>query len=399
MKNSLNLKLFPFLLVFYEIATYLSNDMYLPALPSIAKDLKTTDNLAQLTFTLWFLGGLSVQLFLGPLSDRYGRRPILLWGGIIFIVSTTICMFAPNISLLLIGRYIQGAAVPSMMIAGYASIHELLERKEAVQILAKMQSITILAPSLGPILGSILLTVVSWRWTFGLLVIWACFALIMLYFKMPETLSPEKRQTRIQLTHIIAQYSRLLTNAGFMKYLLAGTTVIGALIAWMLAGPFLVVNQFNYNIIYFGLFQAFIFGGFILGSRSVDYWMKKYELKELTLKALGLSLFGGILSILLAFLFPDSLSFLIISLVIVTVGSGVSFPALTRMAIEESEEPMGARMSMVTLVQFLSAALAATVVSYLSETVLSLASMVFLCPLLAFSMYLIPVQAHKKLSN
>src|SRR5579883_399237 len=95
------LALFPFLLVFYEITNYLANDMYLPALPSLATDLGITPHLAQQTLTTWFLGSASLQLFLGPLSDRLGRRPILLGGGAVFILSTIVCAMTTNINILL----------------------------------------------------------------------------------------------------------------------------------------------------------------------------------------------------------------------------------------------------------------------------------------------------------
>jgi len=96
-----NLIIFPLLLVLYEIATYLTNDAYLPALPNIVSDLATTNYLAQLTLTAWFLGSASLQLILGPISDYYGRRPVLLTGGIVFIISTIICTLTNNINILL----------------------------------------------------------------------------------------------------------------------------------------------------------------------------------------------------------------------------------------------------------------------------------------------------------
>src|ERR1700722_16800377 len=88
--------LFPFILVFYEVTNYLANDMYLPALPHMTIDLRTTAQMAQQTLTTWFLGTASLQLFLGPLSDRLGRRPILFGGGLVFIISTLICALASN---------------------------------------------------------------------------------------------------------------------------------------------------------------------------------------------------------------------------------------------------------------------------------------------------------------
>lgn len=113
--------IFPLLLVLYEISMYLSNDAYLPALPHIVHDLSTSNHLVQLTLTAWFLGSASMQLFLGPLADKIGRRPVLLFGGLIYILSTIGCAITNDINTLLVLRFIQGASITSMIIAGYAT--------------------------------------------------------------------------------------------------------------------------------------------------------------------------------------------------------------------------------------------------------------------------------------
>ncbi len=86
---------------------YLSNDMYLPALPQMTQALSTTPALTQMSLTTWFFGAASMQLLLGPLSDKYGRRPILLGGGVIFIAATLICAITSDISTLLVARFFQ----------------------------------------------------------------------------------------------------------------------------------------------------------------------------------------------------------------------------------------------------------------------------------------------------
>src|SRR3990167_5344961 len=170
--------LFPVLLALYEICTYLSNDAYLPALPHIAHDLFTTNHLVQLTLTTWFMGSASMQLFLGPISDKIGRRPVLLFGGLVFITVTIGCAVSQNIYWLLILRFIQGATITSMIVAGYATIHELFDRDKAIHTLSMMASITVLAPSFGPLFGALILQFGSWRVIFAILAGWACIVLL-----------------------------------------------------------------------------------------------------------------------------------------------------------------------------------------------------------------------------
>lgn len=338
-----NYIIFPLLLVLYELALYLTTDAYLPALPKIVHDLLTNHHLAQLTLTTWFLGMSSTQLILGPVSDRYGRRPILLAGGVVFIISTIICALTANIGILLAARFIQGAAIPSMVIAGYSTVHELFEHKKAIQTIAWMFSITVLAPAFGPLFGAAILHFVIWRWIFGILAIWAIIAILVLYFKMPEA-NPKGYEHPIKIKLIVNRYIRILFNANYMKSSLSFCFLFGALIAWIAAGPFLVITEFHYGTFGFAIFQIFIFGSFIVGTRLVKPMMKKYQTALLIKIGLVFAVIGSLLS-LLTWQYPHTLIIIIISMMMIAAGTGFSSPPLNRVAIEASEEPMGVRMA------------------------------------------------------
>ena len=229
---------FPLLLVMYEIATYLSNDMYLPALPDMMQDLGLTMKQAQLTLTTWFVGSATLPLVLGVVSDRYGRRPVLLIGGLIYIAATIFCAITTDNNQLLIARFIEGAAIPSMMVAGYACIHEFYEQKEAIRILALMGSVTILAPALGPLLGSIILLFSSWRGIFWFIAILSALAIALLFQAMPETLPPEKREP-VHFATLLKQYTSVVTNKRFMLLLGVLGFMFTGFIVWITAGPLL----------------------------------------------------------------------------------------------------------------------------------------------------------------
>ena len=130
----LRLPLYPMLLVFFELGAYLSNDIYLPALPQISLDFETTNALAQMTLTSWFLGSASLFLILGPLSDRIGRRPIILGGICLFALSTLLCALSTSIEMLIFARFVQGMSICSIGLAGYATIHEFRRSKNGYSI-------------------------------------------------------------------------------------------------------------------------------------------------------------------------------------------------------------------------------------------------------------------------
>lgn len=374
--------LFPWLLALYEIATYLSNDAYLPALPHIARDLVTSHHLVQLTLTTWFMGSASMQLFLGPVSDRIGRRPVLLVGGIVFILVTIGCAITNDIYLLLALRFIQGTTITSMVVAGYATIHELFDREQAIHTLAVMNSITVLAPSFGPLFGALILYFTNWRWIFGILAIWALVVITGLFFKMPET--RRESQEKVKFKRILIQYKNILSNRAFMLFMLTSRSLFAGMIAWIAAGPFLLIDRFHFHTISFGIAQAFIFGSFIIGTRLVKPWMKLLSLKTIIKIGISISLLGGIYSLGTSIIFPNNIWNMIIAMMLLAGGSGLAFPILNRLAIESSIEPMGSRVAISSSLMGISGMIGSAIVSQVyNGTLFSLGIILFILSAIA----------------
>lgn len=340
--------LFPILLVLYEIATYLSNDMYLPALPEMMTDLGLSIQEAQLTLTTWFVGSASMPLIMGVISDRYGRRPVLLVGGIIYIFSTIVCAITTSVSVLLMARVIQGGMVASVLVPGYACIHELYEQKEAIRMLALMGSISVLAPAFGPLLGGIVLTFSSWRGIFWIIAIWALIAILLLRLWMPETLPVEKRHP-VHLGTLFKHYKNVLTSRRFVLFLFVLGFIFCGFLAWITAGPLLVILHFHYSAVVFGIFQAIVFGAYILGTRWVNYFLEKFGVISLIRMGLAIALCGGLLVLITGMYFSNSIYPFLFAMMIYAFGSGLCFSPLNRAVIESSNEPMGVRVALFTV--------------------------------------------------
>ena len=380
--NNRNNTLFALLLALFEMALYLSNDAYLPALPNITKDLNITHHLVQLTLTTWFMGSASMQLFLGPVADRIGRRPVLLTGGVIFVIVTIGCAIIQNIHLLLILRFIQGATITSMVVAGYATVHDLFDREQAIHTLAIMNSITIVAPSFGPLFGAIILTVTNWRWIFGILAIWAFIVLIGLFYKMPETRDTAEKITRFK--HILIQYKNILTNKTFLLHLLPIRCLFAAMIAWIAAGPFLLIDRFHFKTISFGFTQILIFGSYIISTRSVKRLMNVTSLKNIVTAGICLSLVGGAFVVISSIIWPNNIWNTIVGMVLLASGAGVVSPILNRLAIEACDEPMGSRVAISSCLGGLAAMIGSAIVSQVyNGTLFSLSIILFIFSMLA----------------
>lgn len=356
-------RLFPVFLVIYEISIYLSNDAYLPALPRMADPLNTVSAWLPYTITFWFFGSSLTQLFIGPIADRYGRRRTLIGGGVIYVLSSLLCGLSTELWPFLIGRFLQGAMMGTMVVAGYATIHDSYKQKTAIQTLAWMGAITVVAPALGPLVGSAILSLGSWRMVFFSLAGLATVTLIGHFFVMPETAQSQKTHSSA-----LAVYGNILRNWRFMGQACAASCAIFAVIAWLTAGPWIVANQFKQPSYYFGIYQAVIFIGFIIGSQLVKPLMNRFALRKLVIFCLAVSALVTVISFCTGYFYPQESIDFIIEMCAIAVCLGVSFPVLNRLAIEASDMPMGSRVAMFSACNTAAAVIASLVIGFMQPT-------------------------------
>ncbi len=370
--SSRQLLLFPLFFVLYEMASYMSNDAYLPAMPLIKEQLQTTEDLVRSSLTSWFLGGCMVQLLVGPISDYIGRRKVMVAGGIVFVLSTLACALSTNIHILIWMRFIEGSTIATMAVSGYATIHALYDTKKSIQTIAFINSISVLAPALGPLAGALILQWYPWQTIFYVLAIWAIIPLALLQWDMPET-APVKQHS-LNLKEILGRYKRIALNHRFMIYLIASRTLFSAMIVWLSAGPFLLYDTFKMDSLHFGYAQIFVFGAYIIGTRANSYLMDRYELHTILWQGWAFCLLGSSYSLIYALIGPNDFYPILPGLMFITFGSGISLPIYSRLAIEQSDEPMGAKVAMTTFSMTLFGVLATLSINVLfTNSLLSLA--------------------------
>ncbi len=332
--------LFPFSLVFLEIGTYLANDMYLPGLPTIAKNLDISQDAAQYTLLVWFLGSASMQLFTGPLSDRFGRRVVLLTGAMLFFFSSLICALTANLSLMLLARFVQGGTIGAIVVPGYAAVHESYDTHAAIKIIAIMSSVTILAPAFGPLLGAIVIEISHWRFIFWSLAIWGGVASIILFKVMPETnLNP----IPIKIKEVIVDYWNISIRASFLRYALTFCLLFLAFICWIVESPFIIIETRGVGRLEFGIIQMLIFGCFLIGAQFTRILIDRFRTETIIWVGLFTACIGVLALVVLVHLDLDSLYAVVVAMMCVSLGSSITFGPLNRGAIESCIEPMGRR--------------------------------------------------------
>ncbi|MDC0349264.1 multidrug effflux MFS transporter [Alphaproteobacteria bacterium] len=374
MKNFQRL-FFPYALVFYEAILYLSNDMYLPSLPNIAQELRTSQDMAQYTLAIWFLGTCTLQLFLSPLSDRFGRRPMLLWGCLLFFISNLVCAYAETIEGLLLGRFLQGSVVGTVTVVGYAAVHEFYDSKKTVQLLSIMASIIVLAPAVGPILGAGILEYTSWRFIFQILAGMGVLGGIGIYILMPKDKAEKKE---IILKRVMSQYGSLLKNKSFMRYGMAFCIILSSFFIWIVESPFVIIEGLKRDPSVFGWAQVFVFGCFGVGSQIAKVLIREKPVSYVIRLAIFTLISGGLLFVL-ASTFTSNLYLIVAAVTVVSLGASISLGSLNRLAIESSDVTMVSRTAVLSLLVSITGTIASFVMTLVNNrTFFNLSIVMFL---------------------
>lgn len=353
--------------------------MYLPSMPAIARDLHLTPDQIQSTLTLWFLGASTLQFALGPISDRYGRKNVLVIGGIIFVISSIGCALADNLQVMLLARFAQGLSVCSL-VAAYAAVHELYSAKRAIKLLALIGAVTILAPAFGPLVGALIVQFTSWRYIFWLLASMGAIGFISLWAFMPESIN---ERHPLKITTIARDYKKILTNKNFMLLNISYCLLVGIFFVWMFEAPFIIIELHNHTPLFYGISQSLIFGCFLIGAAITKWFLTRYSVLKLIQLSTIVTIFGTICLLYTSKMY-GSIIVATASMMVVSVGSSMLFGPINRIAIESSTQPMGRRTAVFSTTISLFGALTGWILALINNrTLMTVSVLIIVCMALA----------------
>lgn len=308
-------------------------DFYLPALPALGSYFTTSASMVQLTLTVSMIGLAIGQLFIGPLSDRYGRKMPLILSLILFILSTVGCLGSNTIGQFLVFRFIQGIAGAGGVVISKSIATDLYEGKQLARFFSMLSSVQGLAPICAPVLGGLLLTVTDWRGIFRTLLVIG----ILLLFT--TTRFRESLQTPVTggLSAAFKAYLPVMRNRCFMRYVLVQAMAMGVMFAYIAASPFIFQEHYGLSpVVYslcFGVNALGIMGGSLLIIRFKD-----------VKAALSLGAKGFLfMSLIVAVLLIGNLSVwtVEVALFVLLVCLGMILPTSTTLALEPVRENSG----------------------------------------------------------
>ncbi len=243
----------------------MSIDLYLPAMPEMSRALGASIGEVQTTLSIFMIGFAASQLVAGPLSDRYGRRPVIVGGMVLYFAASALCWLAPSIELLIAGRLLQALGACVGPVLGRAIVRDLYEPQHAVGVLAAMGTAMAAAPALAPILGGLLLEDFGWRAPFAGMAAFAALLLGITLLTLPET-NAHRGETPISLRSIAANFATLLGHRAFRAYAALLAFAFGGIFCFVSGSSFVLIDVLGLAPTNFGYAFACVVAGLALGS-------------------------------------------------------------------------------------------------------------------------------------
>jgi len=333
----------------------LSIDMYLPALPIITSELNATPSLTQLSITACLIGIASGQLFLGPYSDRHGRRIPLIISLTVYIIVSIFCVFSPSIEVFVALRFLQGAAGSAGVVLSRAMVRDLYSGTELTKFFALLMLVNGAAPILAPVAGGLLMKVTSWRGIFLTLSILSALMLLAVIFKLKETLPKERRSTG-GMKEIFSTYLQLLVDRTFIGYALTQAFVMAAMFAYIAGSPFVLQNIFHVSPQLYGLIFAINGIGIILASQITGRLAGRIAEASMLKFGLFLAASAGT-SLLIAVITNAGLFAILIPLFFVVASVGIVNTTSFSLAMEKQGKQAGSAAALLGVLSFVGGAI------------------------------------------
>jgi DHA1 family bicyclomycin/chloramphenicol resistance-like MFS transporter len=350
----------------------LTIDMYLPALPRIAGDLSVSSSVVQLTLTGTLAGLAAGQLVVGSLSDSLGRRRPLMAGIVLHMVASLICLFAPNIELLGLGRALQGFGAAAASVVAVAVVGDLYTGTVAATVMSRLMLVLGVAPVIAPSLGAAVLLKASWHWVFAALVLLAGGLLLLAVLALPETL-PVPHRRPLHVRNIIGTYGELLRDARFVILVLVAALGMSGLFAYIAAAPFVLQGRYGLDQQAFALVFAAGAIALIGATQTNVLLLKRFSPQAITVWSLAVSALTAAVFIALAVGHIGGLWGFLVPVWVILAAMGLVIPNAPAVALSRHSDAAGTAAALLGAAQFGLGAAVAPLVGVLGNNEFALA--------------------------
>jgi DHA1 family bicyclomycin/chloramphenicol resistance-like MFS transporter len=348
--------------------------LYTPAMPEIVRAFGTTEAAVKLTLSLYFAGFALAQLFCGPLSDGFGRRPVTIAFMGIYLAASVVCLFSPGIEVLIAARFMQGVGAAAGVAISRAIVRDLFTHERSARIMNMIGIILAVGPAFSPVIGGVTMELFGWHAIFVLMVAFGLGIVLAAVFVMRETVTRDL--SRIRPMAIARSYGTLLTSRYFMysSLMLAGT--IGALYVLATMLPFILINRVGLTATEFGLSMLAQSGSYFFGSVAARFIMPKLGSRGLVPIGLGFVAVGGTALFVLLRVYEPSFYTVMVPVAFYAFGIAFIMPAMTTAALASFPHIAGAASSLSGFMQMGGGLLGSVIAVLVGEPVLAISTVI-----------------------
>ena len=326
------------LLTLITFSGTLAMHIFVPALPEAAHDLGSSIGPMQMTMSVYILGLAFGQLVYGPLSDRFGRRPVLMAGLVLYSIAGLAAAFVPDVHSLIVARLLQALGGCAGMVIGRAILRDTALPQEAARRLAVMNLMVAIGPGAAPLLGSVLASSLGWRSIFFGLAALGIVNLLFALRLLPETRAAEGKPAAGNLAR---NYGRLLVSRAFLGYAIGGGCATTSMYAFISASPFIFVHQLHRPDYEVGVYPAIMMIGLWLGTVAATRLIPRLPIDRLAVWANILSVTASFVLLGVALSGQLSVPLVIGPMFFFAMGAGVASPAALTQAIGVNPQVIG----------------------------------------------------------
>lgn len=341
----------------------LSTDLYIPSLPTLVSVFRTDASRVQLTLSVFLAGFAVAQLAYGALSDRFGRRPVMLAGLVVFFLASVGCVFATSIEQLIVARFTQAVGACAGPVLGRAIVRDVWGPIEAARALAYLGGAMALAPLVGPVLGGALTVWFGWQANFVLLALFSGAQLVAVWHWLGESNAhPDAAATRVG--RMLTNFRILLVDRSYLGCLLALAWSYSALFAFISGSSFVLIGQYGLSPAVYGLCFGLVVAGYITGTQLAGWLVPRRGPDWLLRSGAWLGAFAGAAMFGLDLAGVRHLAAVLAPMFVVTMSVGVVMPNATARALAPYPKMTGAASALMGFSQMSVAALVGLVVGH-----------------------------------
>jgi len=341
----------------------ITTDLYLPALPVIQGFFHTDVTTVQLTLSLYMVVFASCQLIYGPLSDRFGRKPVILIGTLIYLAGSVVCLLAPTIGILIAGRALQALGGCAGVVLSRSMVRDIYGPARAAKVLSYMGTAMALAPALGPVIGGYLTVAYGWRASFAVLVLFGGICVAGILLILQET-NQHKDPHAIHPGQTLRNYAALLRDRNYTGYLLVAALSYSGLFSFISGSAFVFIRVLGLSADQYGYCFATAVGGYMIGTQIGGRLVTRAGIAHIVGQGALVSALAGISMLLLAWIPVNHVAAILGPMVLYMVGLGMILPPSLAGMIGPFPRMAGTASSLAGFAQYSFAALVGLVVAH-----------------------------------